>query len=117
MKQDGSIIDAIVLLRTREATDDAVRRAFVRGPSPRPSAGSTPATAASPTREIRQVVTLRELAARLQMDVSACRRYVLKQGYIPVRQRTASSSFQVALTFTAQQADDIYAMRHAEGYC
>ncbi len=65
----------------------------------------------------RPDVTLRELADRLEMDRSACRRYVLALGYEPAKRRTASSGYQVALVFTAIQADEIYAVRHAEGYC
>lgn len=72
---------------------------------------------AKPELDCRPVVTLRELAERLKMDRSACRRYVLALGYEPVRQRTADSGYQVALTFTARQADEIFQRRHAEGYC
>lgn len=93
--------------RQREETDNAVRQSFLRGPGqakPAPADG-------------RPVVTVRELAVRLKMDRSACRRYVLALGYEPVKQRTADSGYQMALTLTAQQADEIFARRSAEGYC
>lgn len=64
-----------------------------------------------------EIVTLRELAERLGMERSSCRRYVLSLGVKPIRQRTAASGYQVALTFTRAQADEVFARRRAEGYC
>jgi len=63
------------------------------------------------------VVTIGELADMVKMDKSACRKYVLRCGYKPVKQRTASSSFQYALTLPKSQADEIIRTRKAEGYC
>lgn len=99
--------DAAQAQRQREETDNAVRQSFLRG-----AGQATPAPA-----DGRPVVTVRELAVRLKMDRSACRRYVLALGYAPVKQRTADSGYQMALTLTAQQADEIFAKRSAEGYC
>lgn len=62
-------------------------------------------------------VTIKELAARVNMDSSACRRYVLRLGYKPTKQRTADSGFQLALTVTADEARAIQAKRASEGYC
>lgn len=101
-------IDTEDLRQRREAVDAAVKQTALR------LMDKTPAASAP---DARPMVTLRELAVRLKMDRSACRRYVLSLGYEPVRQRTADSGFQVALTFTAQQADEIFARRNAEGYC
>lgn len=70
----------------------------------------------SPQKEGR-AVTLKELAAELQMDRSAARRYILRLGVKPQRARTAESGYQTALVFTREQADLIVARRRAEGYC
>lgn len=62
-------------------------------------------------------VTIKELAARMKMDRSACRQYVLRLGYKPTKQRMADSGFQLALTVTASEARAIQAKRACEGYC
>ena len=60
--------------------------------------------------------TIRELADRLGMDRSACRRYVLNLGHKPVLMRTAESGFQKALTLTLEEAESIVKFRASEGY-
>jgi hypothetical protein len=90
----------------RERIDALVKQSFIDGMSKsRPS-----------TKRPSVVVTVRELADELRMDRSACRRYVLRLGYKPVKQRTASSGFQEALTLTREEADAIVAFRRREGY-
>lgn len=109
-------IDTAMLQRQREERDAIAKASFLKGmqkkarPLPEPPQPQ-------PEPDARPMVTLRELAVRLKMDRSACRRYVLKLGVAPVRQRTADSGYQAALTFTAQQADAIFAKRSSEGYC
>lgn len=71
----------------------------------------------APSRALEPLVTIRELAERIQMDVSACRKYVLGLGYRPMKRRTVSSSYQMALTVTEAQAREIQARRAADGYC
>jgi hypothetical protein len=62
-------------------------------------------------------VTMAELAERIGMDRSGCRKYVLRLGYKPVKMRTASSGYQMALTVTAAEARAIQQQRAADGYC
>jgi hypothetical protein len=108
MEQRRTIdIDFESVRRNRELTDQRVREGFLASTQKKPAATLPPGPP----------VTIRELAQRLKMDVSSCRRYVLSLGYTPIKQRTATSSFQPALTLTPAEADAIYQRRHAEGYC
>ena len=107
-------IDTEMLQRQREKHDAIAKASFLKGMQKK--ARPLPAPP-QPEPDARPMVTLRELAVRLKMDRSACRRYVLKLGFAPVRQRTADSGYQAALTFTAQQPDAIFAKRSSEGYC
>lgn len=61
-------------------------------------------------------MSMKRLADELNMDRSACRRWVLKQGIQPVRRRTGDSGFQVALTVTMDQAGMLKRIRVEEGY-
>lgn len=67
--------------------------------------------------EVQPLVTVRELAQRIGMDRSACRKYVLRIGYKPALRRTGDSGFQMALCVTATDARAIQALRASEGYC
>jgi hypothetical protein len=73
---------------------------------------SEPTTALS-----ERLVTIRDLAQRVGMDRSACRKYVLRLGYKPIKQRTADSSFQMALCVTEREAHAIQTQRAVDGYC
>lgn len=64
-----------------------------------------------------KLTTLKELAELLKMDRSSARRYVMRLGYVPKRARTASSGFQTALVFTADQVRQIVEARTTDGYC
>ncbi|WP_395599577.1 hypothetical protein AB4P95_20235 [Pseudomonas sp. A1437] len=64
-----------------------------------------------------KLTTLKELADKIKMDRSAARRYVLRLGVEPKRARTASSGYQEALVFTADQVSRIVQARTADGYC
>ncbi|MGE8318337.1 MAG: winged helix-turn-helix domain-containing protein [Pseudomonadales bacterium] len=101
------------LEQNRKRIDEAVKQSLIRQFS---KSRSSTVAQDTPIQE-DATITLRELAERLKMDRSACRRYVLRLGYKPVMRRTASSGFQEALTFTQAEADAIYARRHADGYC
>jgi hypothetical protein len=94
------------LAANREATDAAVKSAFLK------QNASKAADANTAPR-----VSIKSLAARLQMDVSACRKYVLRLGYKPLKIRTPDSNFQLALTVTASEAFDIQTSRAKDGYC
>lgn len=105
--------DADAAAERRAHVDELAKRSFIAQAESR----KKPTLSAPNAVTTRPAVTLKELAVRLKMDRSACRRYILALGYEPVRQRTADSGYQVALTFTAEQADEIFAKRRAEGYC
>lgn len=108
--------DANEAERRRREIDALAKASAIRAMEGKRTAAAPPPRA--PGAGVNRVpVTVRELAERLKMERSACRRYVLSLGYRPVKQRTASSGFQEALTLTPEQADEIYARRHAEGYC
>lgn len=61
-------------------------------------------------------ITIKDLAERIGMDRSACRRYVLRLGYKPALMRTAESGFQRALTLAEGEAQAIAKHRASEGY-
>ncbi|MFH1110015.1 MAG: hypothetical protein V1790_12605 [Planctomycetota bacterium] len=63
-----------------------------------------------------EYVSLKELAITLGMDRSHARRYVLKLGYQPVKQRTADSGNQLALCVTRLEADAILERRAEQGF-
>lgn len=61
-------------------------------------------------------ISLKQLAAELKMDRSACRRWVLSEGVEPVKKRMPDSHFQLALAVTREQADRLISKRREEGY-
>jgi hypothetical protein len=58
-----------------------------------------------------EYVSLKQLAEVLGMDRSGCRRYLLKEGFKPVKRRTLDSGGQLALSYTKEEADRIIALR------
>jgi hypothetical protein len=104
-------LDHAAIEANRQNADAIARASFVA------QAMKTSKETMQPSMLIGPPVTIRELAQRLKMDVSACRRYVLALGYTPIKQRTASSGYQQALTLTPAEAEAIFQKRHAEGYC
>lgn len=62
------------------------------------------------------VISLKRLAAAIQMDRSAARRYVLSLGIVPVKRRTGDSGYQTALTFTQEQFVRVCKARIEDGY-
>ena len=61
-------------------------------------------------------VSIKALAARLGMDRSHARRYVLKLGYRPVKRRTEDSGNQLTLTVEESEAKEIIRRREEEGF-
>ncbi len=103
MEQIKSNFDPVAMRLQREKTDEACRAAALK--------------AMEKKHVERPRVSIKNLAARLGMDVSACRRYVLRLGYKPLKQRMPDSGFQLALTVTAAEAFEIQAARAKDGYC
>jgi hypothetical protein len=65
---------------------------------------------------IMEYITLTQLAVELGLDRSNMRKYVLKNGFSPVRVRTPESRAQLTLAVTKDEAEIIRALRQNEGY-
>lgn len=104
------------LQANRERVDAAARSSFLKGFGKKTKAEEAPPAAAVNSNP-KPPVTIKELASRIEMDVSSCRRYVLRLGYKPTKHRTPDSGYQLALTVTADEARAIQAKRASEGYC
>jgi len=63
-----------------------------------------------------EYVSLKQLAEVLGMDRSGCRRYLLKEGFKPVKRRTLDSGGQLALSYTKEEADRIISLRRDQGF-
>jgi len=63
-----------------------------------------------------EYVSLKELANRLGMNRSHARRYVLRLGFKPVKQRTVGSGNQLSLSVTRGEADEIVQRREEQGF-
>src|SRR4051794_5003756 len=63
-----------------------------------------------------EFVSLRQLAQALGLDRSNARKYILKQGFRPVKRRTADSGGMLTLSFTKEEAERIVALRREQGY-
>ena len=63
-----------------------------------------------------EFVSLRQLAEAMEMDKSAARKYILKQGIRPEKRRTADSRGQPTLSFTKEEAERIIAVRRDQGF-
>lgn len=59
-------------------------------------------------------IPLSHLAARINMDRSRCRKYVLRLGYQPKKLRTRESHGQMVLALTKKEAVEIEKHRNAE---
>ena len=63
-----------------------------------------------------EYVTLKELAAELGLDKSNVRKYVLRQGFVPVSIRTGDSANQATLALTPEDAEAVRALRIKQGF-
>jgi hypothetical protein len=63
-----------------------------------------------------EFVSLKQLADALGLDRSNARKYVLKQGFKPVKRRTLDSGGMLALSFTKEEAERIIAVRREQGF-
>jgi len=62
------------------------------------------------------VVLLKDLADELGLDKSNMRRYVLKQGFQPIKVRTPESRGQKTLALSNEDAEAIRALREEQGF-
>jgi len=64
----------------------------------------------------QNLVLLSDLANELNLDRSNLRRYVLKNGFKPLKTRTLTTRGQLALAFTQEDAEAIRKLRQSQGY-
>jgi len=64
----------------------------------------------------KEFVTMTEIAARLNLDRSHARKYVLKHGFTFMKVRTPESRNQLTLALSPQDADTIVEIREKNGY-
>jgi len=62
------------------------------------------------------IVSLKQLADALGMDRSHARRYILRQGFRPVKRRTPDSGGMLALTLTREESERLVALRKDQGF-
>lgn len=65
---------------------------------------------------VDEFVSLKQVAEGLALDPSNARKYILKQGFKPVKRRTLESGGQLTLSFTKEEADRIIAVRRDQGF-
>lgn len=63
-----------------------------------------------------EYITLMNLANELGMDRSNIRKYVLKNGFSPVRIRTPESEGQLTLALTKEDAESVRILRQQQGF-
>ena len=68
------------------------------------------------TGAIMEYVTLVNLAQEFGIDRSHIRKYVLKNGFSPVRIRTPESGGQQTLALTREDAESVRALRQQQGF-
>lgn len=65
---------------------------------------------------VDEFVSLKQLAEALDLDPSNARKYILKQGFKPVKRRTQDSGGQLTLSFTKEEAERVIAVRREQGF-